>query len=657
MPVNSLKQPTASQKALILGLTIFLILLFQQLSASRLFNAQPLNTDGLQALEQVQIKKSSQWLPVELPHHDQLADTKSPESSLYRVALPSGTPATGFALLIPSYRYHLEFRLNGQTLLTAGNRLTLWLRPSLTPVVIPLDLRDQGVPNSILELEISGPIKGRGLDTLWIGAYEDIQKAHNPVTESLPAILNTTLATLLLAIIFLSIDRRSFWASRLHLLLLTPQVVLTFLLIPPDTLSSSLLAYKVFQTSFLTTILAWGAFGYKSAGIRLHTLKWPILLVTVALAPLWLASDSVSARALAANLIAPTAGILGVYLAGHCTIKRCRFEMVHSNRSTLVLGSMLLGAGLSDLFTLNQYHGFAQAVVYPYAASFVVIALFARLALQMSERTHELRIHQRSMSQLVRARTEELEQAQSKLIRHERFQTLNAMGAAISHEVKSPLGTLSSDLHMLNKLDSTRSEQEKTILQRMNRSVSRIDRTLSDLSSYVKRDQVNTETLDFSQWLQQLLSDEEVNSMTKGAIVHQEIQPGLKLRFDADMLRRALINIIKNAINACSHRYSPQLFVAATRDENTIVIHIEDNGTGLAPELGENIFEPLVSGSKSGLGLGLSVVRDIMQLHNGRLEIGNRGDGKGAKVCLYLPIDEELLSESTLHEVNERTAD
>lgn len=657
MSVIFLKQPTVAKKAFVIGLTIFLVLLFHQISASRLFNAQPLNTDGLFALGHAQISKSGKWLSVDLPHHDQLGDTKNPESTRYRLNIPASTPTTGFALLIPSYRYHLEFRLNGRTLLTAGNEQTLWVRSSLPPVEIPLDLRERGTVNSILELEVSGSIEGRGLDKIWIGAYNDIKEARNPVTDSLPDILNATLATLLLLIIFLSIDRRSFSASRLHLLLLIPQVILTFLLIPPDELSSSLLAFKVYQSSFLITILAWGAFGYKSAGIRLHSLKWPLLLSIVALAPLWLSSDSTTARAWAADLIAPTAAVLGVYLAIRCTIKRYRFEMVHSNRSTLLLGSMLLGAGLSDVFTLDQHHGFAQAIVYPYAASLVVFALFARLALQMSERTRELQLHQHSMSQLVRARTEALEQAQSKLIRHERFQTLNAMGAAISHEVKSPLGTLSSDLYMLNKLSKTRSEQEQTILQRMNRSVSRIDRTLSDLSSYVKRDQVNTETLDFSHWLQQLLNDEEVKSIIRGAIVHQEIQENLRLRFDADMLRRAVINIIKNAINACSDRYSPQLFVAATREDNTIVIHIEDNGTGLSPELGESIFEPLVSGGKSGLGLGLSVVRDIMQLHNGRLEISNRADAKGAKVCLFLPLDEEQLSEPAVHEASKRTTD
>ena len=657
MPVNFLKQPTVANKTLIIGLSISLVLLFHQLSASRFFNAQPLNTEGLIALEQAQISKSGQWFSVDLPHHDQLGDTKNPESTRYRLNIPASTPTTGFALLIPSYRYHLEFRLNGQTLLTAGNDHTLWARSTLPPVAIPLDLRTRGTINSVLELEVSGPIEGRGLDKIWIGAYNDIKKARNPVTDSLPDILNATLAALLLLIIFLSIDRRSFSASRLHLLLLTPQVILTFLLIPPDELSSSLLAFKVYQSSFLTTILAWGALGYKSAGIHLHALKWPLALSIIALTPLWFSSDLATARVLATDLIAPTAALLGVYLAIRCTIKRYRFEMAHSNLSTLLLGSMLLGAGLSDLFTLDQHHGFAQAIVYPYAASLVVFALFARLALQMSERTRELQLHQHSMSQLVRARTEALEQAQSKLIRHERFQTLNAMGAAISHEVKSPLGTLSSDIQMLNKLINTRSKQEQTILQRMNRSVSRIDRTLSDLSSYVERDQVNTEILDFTNWLRQLLNDEEIKSITKGAIVHQEIQENLKLRFDADMLRRAVINIIKNAINACADRYSPLLFVAATQENKTIVIHIEDNGTGLAPELGERIFEPLVSGSKSGLGLGLSVVRDIMQLHNGRLEISNRADAKGAKVCLYLPLDEEPLSGPAFREASKRTTD
>lgn len=657
MPVHLLKQSIIAQRALVLGFTIILVLLFYQISASRLFNAQPLNTDGLFAIEQVMVRESNNWHAASLPHHGRSSNPLPHQSTTYRLSLPDTTPATGFALLIPSYRYYLEFNLNGKTLLTAGNKKLLWKHPTLQRVIIPLDLRDRGSSRSIIELTVSGAGAGRGLDKMWIGPLEKVVKARNPVIELLPSILNATMSALLLLIVFLIIDSSCFKASRLHLLLLIPHVILTFLLIPPEGLGTSLIWFKIYQSSFLITILAWGAFAYESAGIPVSSLKWPTVLTAVLLTPMVLSPDAETTRSWASVLVAPTAALLGIYLSIRCTIKRYRHEILHSNHLTLFLCSALLGAGLSDLLTIHFQNGFAQAISYPYTASLIAFALFARLALQMSDRTRELQLHQHSMSQLVRARTEALEQAQSKLIRHERFQTLNAMGAAISHEVRGPMGTLSSDVYMLKKLNNTRSEQEQTILQRMTRSVSRIDRTLSDLSSYVKRDQINTETLDFSNWLQQLLNDEEVKRTTKGAIIHLEIQEGLRLRFDADMLRRALINIINNAINACTDRYSPQLFVAAKQENKTIVIHIEDNGTGLAPELGESIFEPLVSGSKSGLGLGLSVVRDIMQLHNGRLEISNRADAKGAKVCLYLPLDEEQLSELATREASKRTTD
>lgn len=639
---NALNRPIYGRYALVIGSFLLLSFLSYLLFSSQLFNAQPFNTEGLIAIEQAKVEESGKWFQVTLPHQANNSYSDDQNKTHFRFELPPNTPTTGYALLVPSYRYQLAFQLNGKTLLTTGNKDTLWLYPTLPRVVIPLDLRERGISNSILQLDISGASIRRGLDKIWIGPIDKINKARNPLTELRPEMFFATLMTLTLLMVFLAIEGNYLRASRPHLMVLIPQFVLTFLFIPPESLSTSVLAFKIYQSSFLLTVLAWGAFLCNYAGIKLRTLKWPMLISIIALIPTWLSSNAEETQAWAIQSVATTAGTFALLVTLWSLTSLYRSRTSISNHIALLLTSMLFGAGLCDIALLKQQHAFGQALAYPYFAEFVAFILIAHLAVKTSERQRELQLHQKNMSTLVQARTEELELAQSKLIRHERLQTLNAMGAAVSHEIKSPLATLANDLHTLDKITDSRSAQEQKLLQRMNRSVSRIDRTLSDLSSYAQLSQISDAPIDFSHWLHQLLNGEEIKSLTEGAIVQSEIQAHLSLRFDADMMRRAMINVIKNAVNASAERYSPQLFVAAIQQGDTIVVRIEDNGTGLPEKLAESIFEPLVSGSRSGLGLGLSVVTHIMRLHGGSLEISNRIDTSGAVVSLHLPIDKEL---------------
>lgn len=634
-----------AQKWALYSLAILLVLLFNQLFSSQLFSPQPANTKGLTAITEADLEIPFGWSRVQLPHSGASIYSGDTDKNIYRLTVPEGTPTVGHALLIPSFRYELDYWFNNNKQLSQGNHRVLWKNLIQPYLVIPLDLRYRGVSGSVIELTVTGPTQQRGIDKLWIGPIALVEKAKNPVLDFLPHLMQTAFSALVILLLFLAIDASVYRSSRLYFWLLLPQIVFTFLYLPSESLSLSIFWYKVFKSSVLFTVLAWGTFALEAANIRLNAARNLFVISVFVLSPMWFATSVESTNFWAEQVVGSWTTIAGIYLAFRCLHAWYHQTTSTAELATLFLCTALLGSCFGNWLSENNYHNFSQAIAFSYIASLVALGLFARTALHIAERSHELQLHQKSLSQLVLARTKALEDAQSKLIRQERFQTLNAMGAAISHEIKNPLSTLNNDLQTLNKLNATPSDAESKVLSRMHRSIRRIDKTLGDLSSFVKHDVIAAQSLDFSAWLVELLKDNEVSSLTTGAIVQHQVEAGLKLRFDPDMLHRAISNLIQNAMRACSERYKPQLFIVALQNDSTIVVRIEDNGTGIPPELGDQIFEPMVSGGQVGLGLGLTVVRDIVHLHKGRLEIANRTDATGAVVSLFFPIETESFDE------------
>jgi signal transduction histidine kinase len=116
------------------------------------------------------------------------------------------------------------------------------------------------------------------------------------------------------------------------------------------------------------------------------------------------------------------------------------------------------------------------------------------------------------------------------------------------------------------------------------------------------------------------------------------VPEGLEVTADRIRMQQALANLVDNAV-----KYSPAGTMVAIRAEpreDGVAIYVEDQGPGIPPEDMPRIWERLFRGDRSrserGLGLGLSLVKAIMQAHRGRAEAGNR-EGAGARFTLWLP--------------------
>ncbi|HEY0742528.1 MAG TPA: ATP-binding protein [Chryseosolibacter sp.] len=102
----------------------------------------------------------------------------------------------------------------------------------------------------------------------------------------------------------------------------------------------------------------------------------------------------------------------------------------------------------------------------------------------------------------------------------------------------------------------------------------------------------------------------------------------LTIQADEEMIEQVLINLLKNAIEALSETENPKLTLIGRHDENAVKIEVIDNGPGIIKEAREHIFVPFYTTKRTGSGIGLSLSRQIMQMHNGSLSVESEPDVK-----------------------------
>ncbi|WP_366944350.1 HAMP domain-containing sensor histidine kinase [uncultured Aquimarina sp.] len=103
--------------------------------------------------------------------------------------------------------------------------------------------------------------------------------------------------------------------------------------------------------------------------------------------------------------------------------------------------------------------------------------------------------------------------------------------------------------------------------------------------------------------------------------------PKLELNIDSYLIEQVLINLIVNAVDACRHREQPQIRVIAEQKPNrNIVIKVYDNGSGIPQDIMESIFIPFFTSKSTGSGIGLSLCKQIMLLHKGKILVNSKED-------------------------------
>ena len=249
-----------------------------------------------------------------------------------------------------------------------------------------------------------------------------------------------------------------------------------------------------------------------------------------------------------------------------------------------------------------------------------------------------LKEYSERLEEMVETRTKELKGAQDELVRKERLAALGQLTATVAHEIRNPLGTVQTSVFSIG--DAIERKEMKRVdraLSLATRNIRRCDGIITELLDFTRQKELKPATIDIDVWLEDLLNEQKI---PVGIECRRAINAGILVPFDPEYLRRAVINVVANAVQALEEKESPgkEMKVKTAVAGNRLEIRVVDTGPGISDDNREKIFEPLFSTKSFGVGLGLAIVEDIMAVHGGGIEIESE-PGKGTTVVLWLPVD------------------
>ena len=220
------------------------------------------------------------------------------------------------------------------------------------------------------------------------------------------------------------------------------------------------------------------------------------------------------------------------------------------------------------------------------------------------------------------------------LSRAAHLSSLGEMIAAVSHEIRNPLGIIRSSAELLKKRLTT-GASISTIPDIIVEESTRLNGIITDFLNYARPREPSLAACPITDVLEKTLFNLSSELEAAGCRVNRQYADALPpVMADADMIYQAFLNIMINAMQAMPN--GGEIRVGTRSQDDWVVVWIEDEGQGLPKEDLDKIWDPFFTTKDSGTGLGLGIVRKTIEAHQGEVRIENRSE-KGARVIVRLP--------------------
>lgn len=228
----------------------------------------------------------------------------------------------------------------------------------------------------------------------------------------------------------------------------------------------------------------------------------------------------------------------------------------------------------------------------------------------------------------LRAAQNAADAAAQRAARAERMAALGRVAAGVAHEIRNPIAAMRLRAEgALARGIATDPARAQTALGAILGQIERLDRLSGELLAMTQRGSPEPVQVDLATFLHGCALDHATDALTP-----QVVATGLAW-FDPAMIRRALDNLVQNAMRHTSEGGSVTLTAAAEPGQIRLVV--ADTGPGIDPSVRDTLFEPFVTSRADGTGLGLAIAREMAQAHGGTLVV--RDDAHGAVFTLTLP--------------------
>jgi len=248
---------------------------------------------------------------------------------------------------------------------------------------------------------------------------------------------------------------------------------------------------------------------------------------------------------------------------------------------------------------------------------------------QLEAKTAELQEYAKNMEKLAQERAQKLQDA-------ERLAAIGETAGMVGHDIRNPLQAMLGDVYLL-KQDLAEMPQSQTkngvaeSLECIETNINYVNKIVADLQDYARKLKPEYAEVDLSELIVSVFKTVAIPDMVKLII---DVNDPIRLETDPTYMQRALTNLVNNAIQAMSN--GGELGVRAYKKENSVFIIVSDTGVGIPEEVKPNLFKPLMTTKAKGQGLGLAVVKRLVEGLSGKVTFQSE-QGKGTKFVIELP--------------------
>lgn len=235
---------------------------------------------------------------------------------------------------------------------------------------------------------------------------------------------------------------------------------------------------------------------------------------------------------------------------------------------------------------------------------------------------------------IIRKRTLERMALKEKLNRAERLSSLGEMVAGISHEIRNPLGIIRSSAELLKKRGA-KSAPSDTVPDIIVEESTRLNNIITDFLNFAKPREPSLSPCRIEDVIEKNITFLKPQMETRDYEVRMDFGDIPEITADAEMLYQAFLNILINAMQAMPNGGTME--IETSFNNGMVATRIKDEGDGVSDEIANKLWDPFFTTKDTGTGLGLGIVKNIVESHRGTMRIENR-NGRGACVTIELPV-------------------
>lgn len=221
--------------------------------------------------------------------------------------------------------------------------------------------------------------------------------------------------------------------------------------------------------------------------------------------------------------------------------------------------------------------------------------------------------------------------------------SLEDLSASIAHEIRNPVTAAKSLVQQMGEdpVSGENIEYARVALEELDR----VERSISHLLKYARDEEYHFDRVMLPELVESVVASVGDRIDSLGVALEIEVAAAGQMRGDSEKIRRILLNLISNALDALTEAGTSAPRVVITAGENLagseVWLRVRDNGPGIAPDVRHHIFDPFFTTKSLGTGLGLALSKKIVEAHGGSMEVRSEAN-RGAEFLLTFPKSAKL---------------